>query len=46
MWRLITPTGFGRTRSNTKTYEGGLAWHGGLIGGVVSAYLYLRYRAK
>ena len=29
-----------------KTYEGGLAWHGGLIGGVVAAYLYLRYRAK
>ncbi len=29
-----------------KTYEGGLAWHGGLIGGVLTAWLYLKYRAK
>jgi len=29
-----------------KTYEGGLAWHGGLVGGVLSAWLYLKYRAK
>ena len=28
-----------------KTYQGGLAWHGGLIGGVLAAWLYLKYRA-
>ena len=29
-----------------KIYEGGLAWHGGLVGGVLTAWLYLKYRAK
>jgi len=29
-----------------KTYQGGLAWHGGLIGGVLSAWFYLKYRAR
>lgn len=28
-----------------KVYEGGLAWHGGLGGGVLAAFLYLRFRA-
>ena len=28
-----------------KVYEGGLAWHGGLVGGVLAAFFYLRFRA-
>ncbi|MEN3186496.1 MAG: prolipoprotein diacylglyceryl transferase [Atribacterota bacterium] len=29
-----------------KVYEGGLAWHGGLLGGVLAAFWYLRFRAR
>ncbi|MGC8778335.1 MAG: prolipoprotein diacylglyceryl transferase [Candidatus Caldatribacteriaceae bacterium] len=27
-----------------KIYQGGLAWHGGLLGGVLAAFFYLRFR--
>ena len=27
-----------------KTYEGGIAWHGGLFGGMVAGWLYLRHK--
>ncbi|HSV31543.1 MAG TPA: prolipoprotein diacylglyceryl transferase [Atribacteraceae bacterium] len=29
-----------------KVYEGGLAWHGGLLGGVAAAWWYLRFRVR
>lgn len=29
-----------------KIYQGGLAWHGGLLGGVVAAFWYLRFQAR